>query len=85
MGRWVSSPNYRAAVRVLVEARESAGMTQRDLAAKLGKPPSFVAKIEVGERKIDLVEFIAIGRALGEPGAALFERVLAALPSDLEL
>ena len=40
-------------------------MTQRVLAAKLRKPPSYVHKVEVGDRRIDPIEFIAWCRACG--------------------
>lgn len=65
MGRWVSSPSYRAAVKVIADARNAAGMTQRALAEKIGRPYTVIANIERGERRIDVVEFVAIARALG--------------------
>jgi transcriptional regulator with XRE-family HTH domain len=47
----------------LVNARERAGFTQQQLADKLGKHQSFVAKYEGGERRIDVIEFLHIARA----------------------
>jgi transcriptional regulator with XRE-family HTH domain len=44
----------------LVEARRSAGLNQVELAEKLGRPQSFVSKIEKGDRRIDVLELIAI-------------------------
>jgi hypothetical protein len=41
------------------------GSSQRELADRLGKPQSFVAKVERGERRIDVIEFIAIAKAIG--------------------
>ena len=39
------------------------------LAQRLGKPPSYVAKYELGERRLDLLEFLDIAAAIGfEPG-----------------
>lgn len=74
MRRWVSSVSYKSAVAALVEARVGAGKTQRDLAAIIGKPPSFIAKVEIGERRLDFVEFIVLARALGkDPGTLLAE------------
>jgi transcriptional regulator with XRE-family HTH domain len=77
--QWVTSPAYKTAVAILVEARTRAGLTQRELAVRLKRPPSFVAKIEIGERRLDLIEFIAIARALGEDDKAVFDRVSRAL------
>ena len=39
-------------------------MASIELAARLSKPQSFIAKYEAGERRIDVVEFIAICRAM---------------------
>ncbi|MGB9367329.1 MAG: helix-turn-helix transcriptional regulator [Xanthobacteraceae bacterium] len=50
---------------LLIEARDKAGLTQQKLAKKLGTHQSFVAKYEGGERRLDVVEFIAIARAMG--------------------
>jgi transcriptional regulator with XRE-family HTH domain len=51
--------------RLLVEARHEAVLTQTDLAKKLGRPQSFVSKFERGERRLDVVEFLEVARALG--------------------
>lgn len=85
MRRWVSSPSYKRAVAALVEARRAAGKTQRELAEALGKPASFVAKFEVGERRLDFVEFVAVARALGLPPAELMGRVADAAGERLEI
>jgi transcriptional regulator with XRE-family HTH domain len=61
----VHSPEQQLLRELLVEARDKAGLTQQKLAKRLGKPQSFVAKYEGGERRLDVVEFIAIARAIG--------------------
>jgi transcriptional regulator with XRE-family HTH domain len=50
---------------LLIEAREEAGLTQVELGAKLGRPQTFVSKIERGVRGVDLIEFLEIARAIG--------------------
>ena len=45
---------------MLVEAREASGLTQADVAKRLGKPQSFVSKYERGERRLDLPELIEL-------------------------
>lgn len=44
--------------RELREARLRAGLRQVDVALQLGKPQSYVAKVESGERRVDLIETI---------------------------
>lgn len=50
--------------KILVEARRDAGLTQVALAKKLGRPQSFVSKFERGERRLDVIEFVEVARAL---------------------
>lgn len=58
---------YQALVRLLVDARIAEGVTQVELAQRLGKPQSWVSKGERGERRIDMAEFCDIAEALGRP------------------
>jgi transcriptional regulator with XRE-family HTH domain len=52
------------------ELRQKAGMTQRDLAAALGREHGMIARIELGERRVDLVEAYELFRALKADPAA---------------
>jgi transcriptional regulator with XRE-family HTH domain len=54
------SPEQRALCELLVQARDKAGLTQSRLARRLGKPQSFVAKYEGGERRLDILELLQI-------------------------
>lgn len=45
--------------------RKKAGMTQRDLAAAVGREHGMVARIELGERRVDFVEAFELFNALG--------------------
>jgi transcriptional regulator with XRE-family HTH domain len=40
------------------------GFTQRDLARALGKPQSFVSKLETAERRLDFIDAIRLARVL---------------------
>ena len=51
--------------RALVDARIRAGLSQQELAAKLKRHQSFVARLESGERRIDVVEFTVLARIIG--------------------
>jgi transcriptional regulator with XRE-family HTH domain len=50
---------------LLVNARKQARLTQADLASRLFRPQSFVSKYERGERRLDVVEFGQVAKALG--------------------
>jgi transcriptional regulator with XRE-family HTH domain len=56
---------YDRALERLVHARKTARVTQAELAEKLGRPQSFVAKYEGRERRLDVAEYIKIARAIG--------------------
>jgi transcriptional regulator with XRE-family HTH domain len=66
---------YRHLLSLLVQVRKDAGITQQELAGKLGRPQSFVSKFERGERRIDVVEFLAISRAIGADPHALIRQI----------
>jgi transcriptional regulator with XRE-family HTH domain len=61
----VHSAEQAAFCELMIAARKKAGLTQQDVAERLNKPQSFVAKYEGGERRIDVVEFLVITRAIG--------------------
>jgi transcriptional regulator with XRE-family HTH domain len=51
---------YTALAAKLREARKDAGLTQQQAAKLLGKPQSFISKLESGERRLDAVELLTI-------------------------
>ena len=70
------SKGHRALIDILVASREQAGLTQRDLAARLKRPHSFIGRIEAGERRVDVIEFIEIARVMGLDPEHLFAKLL---------
>ena len=60
---------------LMVEARKACGLTQAMLAQKLSRPQSFVSKYERGERRLDLVEFLEIARAIGIDALEFIKRL----------
>jgi len=52
-------------IALLVEKRKKAGLTQADVAKKLRRYQSFVATVESGQRRIDVVEFLDFADAIG--------------------
>ena len=82
MPRSVFSPPYIQLIETLVDARHAAGLRQVELADRLGRPQSFVSKVERGERRLDAVEFLIFARALGADGLVILAGVAAKLPRD---
>lgn len=71
----VFSEEYRALVSVIVEARSEAGLSQRGLAARLGKSASHISMIEAGQRRVDALELYRLASCLGLEAAALVGRI----------
>jgi hypothetical protein len=61
----VGNAAYERFRELVADERKVAKLTQHDLAAKLKKPQSFVSKYEGGERRLDVVEFGEVAKALG--------------------
>lgn len=59
------SHHYQIFRSLLVAAREHSGLTQVQIAKKLGRPQSFISKYERGERRLDFSEFVELADALG--------------------
>lgn len=65
MEKSIYSARYGAFLKLLKKAREEAGLTQTQLAMKIGETQTFVSKCERGERRVDVVELHTFCRALG--------------------
>jgi len=68
-------PRYKALVGRLIEARRASGVSQEAFAAKINRHQQFVSRYETGERRLDVVEFVDISRALQCDPVELIERV----------
>lgn len=64
MPKSVFTGQYDYFRELLVKAREDAGYSQAQLAARLKKPQSYVSKYERGERRLDVIEFLEIAEIL---------------------
>jgi transcriptional regulator with XRE-family HTH domain len=58
------SRRHRALCAALLSARKSARLSQTELAGRLKTSQTVIARIESGERRVDVVEFIDMARAL---------------------
>ena len=65
LGKTLQSARHQALIDLLVAKREAAGITQADLAKRLGQYQSFVARLESGQRRVDVVEFLDLADLLG--------------------
>ena len=76
------SPQQQKLREVLIRARRDAKVTQAVLAARMKRPQSFVAKYELGERRVDVVDFVDVAKALGHDPAELLNAYLAEREAD---
>ena len=60
----VHTKRYQALLKSLIDSRKAKELSQADLAEILGHVQTFVSKYERGERRLDLVEFIDVAKAL---------------------
>jgi transcriptional regulator with XRE-family HTH domain len=70
------SRGHRLLIELLVSAREEAQLSQRELAARLRRPRVFIGRIEAGERRVDVIEFIEIARVLGADPHRLLDKLM---------
>lgn len=71
------SLEYRRFCALLKTARRAAGLTQQDVAKYLGRPQSYVSKYELGERRLDVIEFVRIAKVLSTDPCAIIKRIKA--------
>jgi transcriptional regulator with XRE-family HTH domain len=75
MEKTIYSREYAVVLRLLRAARDKAGITQVELAEKLGLTQSFVSKIERGDRRLDIVQLRTVCKVLGLPLLEFIEQL----------
>lgn len=80
MSRTIRSSGQEELCKMLVEMRKSLGITQGELAARLGCQQSLIARLESGERRLDVIEFIVVVRSLEADPADLLAKIERAVP-----
>jgi transcriptional regulator with XRE-family HTH domain len=65
MPKTIHTERHHKLRALLVAERKAKGLTQTMIAERLGKPPSYVAKYELGERRLDVLEFLDVAAAIG--------------------
>lgn len=81
MKKTIHSEMGKVVCQKIAEIRKKAGLTQRELAKKLGREHSFVARIELGERRVDVVEMYLICIACKAIPKRIFLNLLAEFES----
>ncbi|WP_170417265.1 helix-turn-helix domain-containing protein [Ruegeria arenilitoris] len=79
----VRTEAYQFLLSELVRLRQEAGLSQAGLAKLLGKPPSYVGKYELAERRLDIVETIVILKVLKADVLAITSAVSVMVPVSL--
>ena len=67
----IYSNDYQLVIKALRDARIACGITQQEVASAFGRPQSFIAKVESGERRLDVVEFVRLRLLNIEPASIL--------------
>lgn len=67
---------YKKAIQILIRARKTAGLSQSDLAEKIGLSQPDISKIERIERRLDITEFFDILRVVSNSDSSFFEQIL---------
>ena len=75
MPKTVTSPLQKKLAIMLVEQRKKAGLRQVDLANKMGVYQSWVTHMESGQRRIDVIELIELGKAIGFDAADMVRKL----------
>lgn len=85
MPKSVFTDAYATAISLLVNLRKERNVNQVELARRIGKPQQFVSSFERLERRLDVVEFYAVVRALGGEPETVFVALVRGLPERVEI
>lgn len=82
MAKTIFSGDHAKLVETLIAARRDTGLTQAELAVRIGRDQTFVSLIERGQRRVDMIEFITLAKALGVDPVTLFGSVIERIRSE---
>lgn len=78
----VYTKEYKLLCEWLVNKRQSAGLTQTELAELLHRPQSYISKYENGERRLDVLEFLEVVKALKANPIKIIMEIFMSLDSN---
>ena len=76
---------YASFLRVLIAARKGAGVSQVELARRVGRDQPFISLVERGVRRLDLIEFYVLARGIGADPSELFNEIVSKLPDEIAI
>ena len=76
MSKQLRGVRHKRLMAALVEIREKAGVSQRELARRLDRAHSYVGRIETGDRRLDLPEFIEWCELLDADPVEVLQRIV---------
>jgi len=76
-----TSKKYDLLRELLIEARKDAGLTQVDVADRLGRTQAYISRYENGSRRLDVIEFFEIAEVIGFNPLVLLRKLYAAWPN----
>ena len=85
MPKTIFSGAHKHLVELLVAARRKAGLTQTELASLIGKDQKFISLIERGQRRVDVLEFYVIAKAMGLEPVRLYGDLVRKLPLEVDI
>ncbi|WP_170765321.1 helix-turn-helix domain-containing protein [Ruegeria lacuscaerulensis] len=85
MTKTLHSEGQLALVAALIKARKDAGLSQMELANKLRCHQSFVARVESGQRRVDVPELVILCRALSVNPIEILNAVVCNTPKDARI
>jgi len=75
VGKSLRRKRSETLTRLLIKARKEAGMTQAEVAAKLGHGQAYVSKYERGKKVLGVIEFVEVAEALGLDPAEMVRKL----------
>lgn len=85
MSKTVFTGSHKFLVETLIDARKRSGLTQTDLAIRLGKDQTYISLIERSQRRVDVLEFYAFAKAMNIDPNKLFGELVSKLPDKIEI
>jgi ribosome-binding protein aMBF1 (putative translation factor) len=71
----IHTERYSTLLRALIACRKEKGLSQTELAQRVGRPQSYISKVENAERRLDVIEFLEICEAIGVEGGEVMRGV----------